>query len=215
VVELPLTQYDSSCGVEHVLSRLDVGCSHAVEDTVTVVYPTSNERVHHGCGTLALWLSGSAHFARVEGLAWIRQDAVGLDETYASSLILAYTLHYNVIHKTGNTQRIALPSEDRGYRGYRALARSKKIIWRNLEYIFRSHRMHCIDAAYRGRTKRGVVSVCVCWAYDILRGFEDLYLLQWRKSITCRTWCFCKTPRSFSLKSSMSSSQCYISLWET
>ena len=36
-----------------------------------------------------------------------------LDETYASSLILSYFLHYiNVIHKTGSTQRIALPSEE-------------------------------------------------------------------------------------------------------
>ena len=37
-----------------------------------------------------------------------------LDETYASSLILAYSLHYmkrDVIHKTRSTERIALPLE--------------------------------------------------------------------------------------------------------
>ena len=37
VVELPLAQYDSSCSIEHVLQRLEIGRTRTVKNTVTVV----------------------------------------------------------------------------------------------------------------------------------------------------------------------------------
>jgi len=52
LVELPLAQYDLSCSIEHVLQRLEIGRTRTVEDTVTVVNPTSNESMYHGYGSV-------------------------------------------------------------------------------------------------------------------------------------------------------------------
>jgi len=59
-------QYDSSCSVEHVLQRLDISHAHMVEDTVIVVYPTRNECMYQGCGSIFReWLLHGIHLPQM------------------------------------------------------------------------------------------------------------------------------------------------------